>query len=138
MRLTPGLFVALVLAALVFFAVPVVGSSSACGEAEDHFEHDRTAAAEKAYADILADDPDSECAAEGMTKVIDRRCTEAKKLAEYPELLKEAEKAYVALLDLESPSEPRHAARNCALEDLPAVRRRLKATEKSTEDTTNG
>lgn len=134
MRLTPGLFVVLTLAAIVFFAVPIAGSSSACTEAGEHLDNYLTADAEKAYREILADDPDSDCAAEGMTEVIRRRCTEAAELLRAGEL-KEAEEAYLKLLEMESPSNPPYAARRCALRALPDLRRRQKAAEPSEEQT---
>ena len=131
MRLTPGLFVVLVIAALVFFAIPIAGSSTSCGEADEQFENDLTGAAEKAYLAILADDPDSKCAAAGMSEVIHRRCYEAGLLLSDDRLLEEAEAAYLKLLTTETPTTPRNAARACALSALPNARKRLKAQEDS-------
>ena len=118
-----GLFVGLVLAAILFFAVPIVGSASPCGEADEVFANDLTADAEKAYREILADDPDSDCAADGMTKVIERRCEDAGKLLEEDED-DEAEKAYRTLLAMEAPSNPPRLARTCAFKGLKEVRKK--------------
>jgi hypothetical protein len=131
-RLTPGLFVVLVLAAIVFFAVPIVGSSSRCSEADEYFDNYLTSDAEKAYREVLADDPDSDCGAKGMTDVITRRCSEAAELVGIGEL-KAAEDAYLELLKMESPSNPPYAARRCAFKALPTLRARQKAEQQSEE-----
>jgi hypothetical protein len=113
------------------------GSSTPCSEADERFDNHLTADAEKAYRAILSDDPDSDCAATGMTDVVMRRCREAGELLNANEL-KEAEKAYLNLLAFETPSTPPYRARTCAFEGLVDVRLRQKVDKENAEPSGGG
>jgi hypothetical protein len=117
--MTPGLFVTLLAVAVGLMAA--VGFDSAapasCTDARASLANALTDQAEKQYRAILADEPDSECAADGIADVIARRCDEARERVKRG-LLAEAEKGYVAVLT-QRPDE------SCGLLGLRVVSERL-------------
>ena len=104
MRLTPLLFVVLVIAVIGLLSVAGLDSfaPASCSDAKASLDAGLTANAEKAYRAILADEPDSECAVIGMRTVARRRCAAADRLrlGGVPD---EAKTQYAALLLMETP-----------------------------------
>jgi len=111
MRLTPGVFAILVAVALVLLTVVWLDSvaPASCSDARKSLDHDLTAQAEKDFLSILAEEPDSECAANGIDEVVKQKCADANDQLENG-LLAEAEKAYLAVL-AERPAAPCARAR---------------------------
>lgn len=143
MRLTPRLFVVLVVAAVALMTLAGLDSfaPASCSDADTTFNTGLTAKAQKAYESILAEEPDSACAAGGLKEVANRRCSEANRLRK-EKVLDEAKKGYTALLAMEpsnlptkdtdktqTATVPKTDAVACALVGLQAIAAKQKAAK---------
>src|SRR4051812_12633333 len=102
MRLAAWQVVAALLVALALIAIPVANMTGprSCDGADDSLSHGLFGDAEKAYTTILDDEPESDCARQGMIAVAHERCFRTQRLTEagYTE---QATKEYETLLAME-------------------------------------
>jgi hypothetical protein len=107
MRLTPLLFVLLVVVALGLLSLAALDSfaPASCSDPKASLDAGLTTNADKAYRAILADEPDSKCAISGVRAIARRRCAAADRLR-LAGAADEAKKQYDALLSMEVPHLP--------------------------------
>jgi hypothetical protein len=117
MRLSAGLLWFLTLAALTVVAVVLLASTApaSCASAKDSYDHHLLAQAREAYASILADEPGSSCATDGMDAVVQAQCHRADLLAT-DKLTTEARKIYTSIVEAELPDW--HGDARCARQGL--------------------
>jgi hypothetical protein len=115
MRLTPWMTIVLVVAAVAFVAVALLDEAApaSCSSADSSRHEHLLAQAEKGYVAILADEPDSGCAARGMRELTGLLCARGDQLARNGRKA-EAEKVYAAVLTKEPPSGHKCAAAGLA------------------------
>jgi hypothetical protein len=127
MRLSAGLLWFLSVGAAVLIGAVLLSSTAPkkvatpCQAADAARDHGRMKQAQGAYAAILADDPASECANQGLRVAIAELCLRADTLA-VRKLDDEARERYVAILAIDAPaSKSEEAARPdvaCAVDGL--------------------
>lgn len=122
MGLTPWRVIGLVLAVTLLVAIAILdiaapSKSVSCGSAEESVTAGLISQAERFYVKILAEEPASHCARNGMAEVGKAWCKRGKQLIQGGATL-EAVKVYTTALD-EQPRSQRPP--NCALEGLRAA-----------------
>lgn len=104
MRLTSWQGIGLFAIAAVFVAIAFLDTAApkSCSDADAGRRSNLMKQAEKAYTAILAEEPESTCAREGMGLVVQQLCRRAARTlaAGHPE---DAQKAYSAVLAMEPP-----------------------------------
>ena len=115
MRLTPGrgFIVVLIAAVVVAVAFADVGAQRSCGDANASRENGMLTDAQKAYAAILKEEPNSSCARRGMRKVAKKLCKRAATV-EAAGRAEDAKKIYTAALLIEPSDKVPHDCKAAA------------------------
>jgi hypothetical protein len=120
MRFSPGLLSVLLLGAASLVAVVVLASTAPskqgkCDAADKSLTTQLVMQAQTAYASVLKDEPDSECAAAGMSRVVKERCRRGDVLRNAG-VSAQARTTYAAILQIDLPAWNRDAP--CAIAGL--------------------
>lgn len=111
MRLSPWQIFGPLMLALVVLAVVFLhqAAPASCGEADESYRAYLNQQAKDLYAEILEEEPDSECAGMGMKRLVKRLCYRGKRLARH-KATEQANKVFASLLEMEPPGRAVHCA----------------------------
>jgi hypothetical protein len=111
MRLSPWQIFGPLALAVVVLAVVVLHQAApeSCGQADESYDKYLNQQAKELYTEILEEEPDSECAAMGMKRLVKRLCFRGKRLARH-EATEQANKVFASLLEMEPPGRAVHCA----------------------------
>src|SRR5688500_7967318 len=104
MRLSPWMIFGPLAVAVVVLAVVILHQAApeSCGRADESLDRDLYKQAHGLYKGILTEEPDSDCAADGMETLVNRLCFRAMTLARN-ENTEQADKVFASLLEMEPP-----------------------------------